>query len=587
MLYTTLVGLAERLAATPKRLEKAAILAAFLKELPADDLEPALLLLQGRVFPEWDSREVGMAARLCIRALATATGFPEQDIESRWRAMGDLGDVAAELAGRKRQAALFRQELTVGKVLASLRKIATLEGEGTVGHKVKLAAELLGSASPSEARALARAILGELRAGLGEGTLRDAIAWAYLGDPLGLRYDPAKNELQFDKADRAAYDKAMAAVQAAYEVANDLAAVARLAKERGLEGLAAVPLQPGRPVKAMLYAKADGITDGFETVGRPAALEYKYDGFRMQIHLMDGDARIFTRRLEDVTIQFPDVVELVRSSVHARTAILEAEAVGVDIHGKYLPFQQVSQRIKRKHDIPAMARQFPVEVNLFDLLSLNGERLLDRPFQLRRQLLQDILTPVHGRIVLATQKVTADDTEAEAFYRESLAAGNEGIMMKSLTAAYQPGARVGTGVKVKPVMESLDVVIVGAEWGEGKRAHWLSSFTLAVRDPERGFLEIGRMGTGVKEKEEEGTSFAELTELLKPHILSERGREVTLKPAIVIEVKYEELQASPTYGSGYALRFPRFVRLRDDRAPDECSTLEDVKRLAMHQRGRS
>jgi DNA ligase-1 len=588
MLYKTLVGLAEKLAATPKRLAKTELLAAFLKGLPIAELEPALLLLQGRVFPEWDSREVGMAARLAIRALAAATGFPEPHIEDRWRALGDLGDVAAELAGKKRQATLFQQELTVEKVLASLRKIATAEGEGTVNNKISLAAELLSNASAAEARSLMRAIIGELRAGLGEGTLRDAITWAFFGDSIGLAYDAKKNELAFGEGfDRKSYDAIAVAVQSAYEIANDLAAVAKLAKEHGIAGLRSVPLHPGRPIKAMLYIKATDLKDAFETVGRPAALEYKYDGFRMQIHLWDGKLSIYTRRLEDVTAQFPDVAEAVKASVHARTAIIEAEAVGVDAQGRHLPFQQVSQRIKRKHDIAAMARQFPVEVNLFDILFLNGERLLDKPFSVRRQLLQDIVTPRPLRLVLAAQKITADDAEAEAFYKESLAAGNEGIMMKSLAARYEPGARVGTGVKVKPVMESLDVVIVAAEWGEGKRAHWLSSFTLAIRDPDGGFREIGRMGTGVKEKEEEGTSFAEITELLRPHILGEQGREVRLKPAIVIEVKYEEIQASPTYDSGFALRFPRFVRLREDRSPDECSTTADVKRLYAHQRGRN
>jgi DNA ligase-1 len=337
----------------------------------------------------------------------------------------------------------------------------------------------------------------------------------------------------------------------------------------------------------MLYQKARDIADAFETVGKPAAFEYKYDGFRMQIHKTGGVIRIFTRNLEEVTTQFPDVVTLIKTNVAGDDFILDAEAIGWNTTTqKFAPFQEISQRIKRKHGIAAMANELPVIVVIFDILAHNGRSLLATPYAERRALLEQVITRRDG-IGLSEQIITDDETAAQRFYHTSLEKGNEGIMAKKLDAGYQPGARVGSGVKIKPVMETLDVAIVGAEWGEGKRGKWLASFTVAVRDPATGELvQLGHVGTGIKEKEDEGLSFGQLTELLLPHVISEDGRAVKVTPTLVIEIAYEEIQASPSYSSGYALRFPRFVRLRSDRGLMDISTTEDVERLYRQQRGR-
>lgn len=588
MLYGELVGVYERLEATSKRLEKTFLLSEFLKTVQSAELEQVLLLVQGKVFPDWDQRVIGMDVKLLLKALSRATGAPAEKIEELWKNSGDLGTVAAELTKKKTQVTLFSQPLTVKKVFENLQKLAELEGAGTVDRKIQLASELLTSATSQEAKYILRSILGELRVGLGEGTVRDAIVWAFFGDKAGVKYDKSSNELAISDEERKIYDGYVTLLQEAYDVANDFAQVARIAKEKGETGLQNISLMPGKPVKVMLFQKAKDIEDAFSIVGKPAALEFKYDGFRLQIHKKAGKITLFTRRLENVTLQFPDVVQRISKHVIGDEFIIDAEAVGVDVQTKkYLPFQNISQRIKRKYDIEETASKFPVEVNVFDALFHNGHSLLKVPFAERRKILEKNVAKVDFQIKLSEQITTDDVDEAEKFYKASLAAGNEGIMMKNLQGIYKPGSRVGFGVKVKPTMDTLEVVIVGAEWGEGKRGQWLASFIVAVKDPEtNSFVEIGRVGTGIKEKEEEGVSFAQLTQLLMPLIVEEKGREVKVRPEIVIEVDYEEIQKSPTYSSGFALRFPRLVKLREDRSADDVNTTLDLLKLFENQRGR-
>ncbi len=588
MQYRALVGVYGQLEKTAKRLEKTSLLSQFLAAVPDNELDHVLLLLQGRIFPQWDSREVGMSTQLLLKAIAVSTGLSQEKVEADWATSGDLGVTAATFIGKKTQATLFSQELTTKKVFDNLLKLATQEGEGTVDKKVKLLAELLTSATPEEAKYLVRTILAELRIGLGEGTIRDSIVWAAFGTQLGITYDAEKNDIVFPDDNREPYAATVTAVQEAIDIANDFGLVAAALRKGGLGALSSITLEPGRPVKVMMYQKAVDIPDAFATVGTPAAAEYKYDGFLIQVHKKAGVITLFTRRLENVTAQFPDVVQRIASNIAGEDFIIEAEAVGIDrATGKYRPFQSISQRIKRKYDIAQLAGEFPVELNVFDVLYYAGTSHLKTPFGERRKIVESIVKPEQGIITPAKQAIVSTPEEADAFYRQSLAAGNEGIMMKNLGAVYKPGSRVGYGMKIKPVMEPLDVVIVGAEKGEGKRSAWFASFIVAVRDSDTGeYVEIGRVGTGLKEKEEEGVSFQKLTDLLVPLILQDSGREIKVKPFVVIEVNYEEIQASPSYSSGFALRFPRFMKLREDRSPEEISTLEDVKALYDTQRGR-
>ncbi len=587
--YSLLVKAYEELESTSKRMEKTGILIMFFREHLSDleEFDKLVLLLQGRVFAPWDERKVGMASQLVLKSISMATGVSIPRLESSWKESGDLGEVVAHLASKGRQSTLFSRHLTVRKVFDNLRNASGLSGKGTVSKKVQLVTELLTSATPAEAKYVVRTVLEDLRVGIGEGIIRDAIAWAAL---FGDRMSFEGGRLLFDSEEAKAsagseLAQASELVQEAYDRTNDMVEVARIALKKGKQGLREVSIRVGKPVKVMLYPKASSVEDAFNTVGRPAAIEFKYDGFRIQVHKEGEKIRLFTRRLEEVTEQFPDVVSAVKSNISAKTCILDGEAVGFDPKsGKYLPFQSISQRIRRKYDIASMAKRFPVEYVVFDLIHIDGKDITRIQFKDRRKKILKILNPVHQAIVPAKQLITGDDEEAGRFYQEALDAQEEGVMFKSLSSAYKPGARVGYGIKLKPVMESLDLVIIGAEWGEGKRANWLTSFTLACRNEDGSFLEIGKVGTGLKEKDEEGLSFNQVTELLRPYIHKEKGREVAINPAVVLEINYEEIQKSPTYASGYALRFPRVVRLRDDKGPDDASSIKQVEELYEGQR---
>jgi len=585
MKYSELASIYEALEKTSKRLEKTYIISQFLKKTKEDDIDKVVLMLQGRLFPLWDETKIGVSDRLVIKAISVATGSAPEKVEEEWKKLGDLGMVAEKLVQKKSQATLFSKELTAEKVFDNLRKLPGQEGAGSVDQKVKMIAELLSSAKPLEARYVVRAVLEDLRVGVGTGSIRDAIVWAFFGNKVNINYDDKEKTINPDN--REEYKRLVEAVQHAFDLKADYGEVAKMIIKSGEKSLGELVLEPGTPINVMLYQKAKGLAEAFETVGKPCALEYKYDGFRMQIHKKagkDGKIKIFTRRLDEVTRQFPEVVEFVKKFVDGKEFILDSEAVGYEPKtGKYLAFQSISQRIRRKYDIEKMAKEFPVEVNVFDIIQYEGKSLLKEPFINRRKILERIITPHAKKLVIAKQIITEDLKEAEEFYKEALKVGEEGVMAKNLQGIYKPGSRVGYGVKVKPVMESLDLVIVGAEWGTGKRSGWLTSFVLACRQADK-FLEMGKVGTGIKELEEEGVSFEELTNLLKPLIISEQGKEVRLKPKIIIEVNYEEIQKSPTYGSGYALRFPRFVRLREDKALSDVSELKLVEDLYSQQK---
>ncbi|MEK6983387.1 MAG: ATP-dependent DNA ligase [Nanoarchaeota archaeon] len=580
MEYSKLVDVYEQLNKTTKRLEKTFIISEFLKEVSVDEMEHVMLLLEGRIFPNYDAREIGVASRLMLKSLNVATGISIDKIEKEWKKQGDLGLVAEALVKTKKQITLYSTKLTVKKIFDNLRKLAELEGEGTVERKTQLIAELLTSAKPVESKYIVKTILGEMRIGVGEGAMRDAIVWAFFWGEIGVKYTKEENDIQVE--DREVYNKYLDAVQNAYDVTNEFAEVAKTAKLKGLEGLESIGMKVGIPIQVMLALKVDTIEEAFDTVGKPAAIEFKYDGFRIQSHKNGkGEIKLFTRRLEDITKQFPDVVEFMKNNIKGKSFIIDSEAVGYNKKtGKYLPFQSISQRIKRKYDIDKMSEEFPVELNVFDIIYYEGKNLINDGFEKRRRLLGKIVKQEPKKIVLAKNKIVSEKREVEKFFKEAIDAGNEGLMFKALNAPYKPGARVGYMIKFKHIMETLDLVIVGSEWGEGKRAKWLSSYTIACLDENNNFVEVGKASTGLKEKKEEGLSFEEMTKTLKPLIVSEKGKEVKVKPRIVIEVGYEEIQKSPTYKSGYALRFPRVISLRTmDKGSHDASTLDYVKKL--------
>ncbi len=555
MLYSELARTYEKLETTPAKKEKTSIVAGLLKK-SGEDLERVVYLLTGSVFPVWEKKEIGVAGNLMIRAISLATGFPEGEVAGKFRETGDLGKTAEFCVSGKKQRSLVKRDLTVASVFDTLRKVCVQEGPGSVDRKISLVASLLSSASPLEARYITRTVLEDLRIGVAEGILRDAISQAFsVGASL---------------------------VENAWYLNPNYAEIARIARDSGEEGLKKVGLEFGRPVAVLLAEKAGSLKEALRAY-KNFAVETKYDGLRMVIQKSGGRVWIFTRRLEDVTAQFPDVRELALKSL-PDGVVVDGECVAVEGE-RPLPFQVLSQRIQRKHGIGKMAEKIPVRVFLFDLIYREG-LLFDRPLSERRDILEEIVSESEN-FRLAEHLRNPDERRAEEFYRASVSSGNEGVMVKNLDSGYHPGRRVGYWLKVKPVMENLDLVIIGAEYGTGKRAGAFSSFILGCRDPDTGeFLECGMVGTGIKEKSEEGLSFTDLTEMLKPLVESEEGKRVRVRPEVVVEVAYEEIQRSPHYSSGYALRFPRFVRLRPDKSPEEADTAERIERLFRLQRGR-
>ncbi|MBX4196353.1 ATP-dependent DNA ligase [Candidatus Pacearchaeota archaeon] len=556
MLYAEFVDIYEALSKTSKRLEKEKILANFLRKLKDKDDPQWIYLLQGRVVPEYDSREFGISRQLAMKAIHAGLGVSESEIHKQFNKIGDIGEIAEMFVSKKKQSSLFSSKLQVSKVFDNLSKLMTIEGKGTVERKLAYVSELLGQASGLEAKYIVRTLLSDLRVGVAEGILRDSLAEAF--------FPQEKKEM----AD---------IIEAVYDLVNDLAILFEAAS-KGKKALEKVEIVPGRPVKVMLPVKVNAIGEAFEICGKPAALEHKYDGFRMMINKNGKEISLFTRKLENVTKQFPDAVKAVQSHVKGESFILDCEAVGYDaVTKKYKPFEAISQRIKRKYDIDALIKKLPVELNIFDVLYYNGKSLIDMHFIERRKLLEKIIS--HEKLVIrpSFQIITDSEAKAKEFYEHALEIGEEGIMVKKLDAPYRQGRRVGYIVKLKPLVADLDLVIVGAEYGSGKRGGWLTSYIVACRKNGE-FVEVGKVSSGLKEKEEEGTSYDAMTKLLKPLITETKGNYVKVSPKIVVSVTYQNIQRSPSYSSGYAMRFPRISHYRPDRKPHDIATIHDIEK---------
>jgi DNA ligase 1 len=550
MKYKKLCELYKKVSSTTKRLEKTDILSEYLKELNNPEL--AYLLL-GRVFPDYDQRELGISQQILVKAISKSFGIKTTDVMNEFKRLGDLGDVAEFLIEKRNQSFLFNTELSVEKVFQNLQKIACLEGKGAIEKKISLISELYSLASPLESKYLSRTILGNLRIGISTPTIIDAFAKAFLNGR----------------------DKEL--IQEKYDLSNDLAEIFSASK-KGKGELEKIHIVPGKPLNVMLAVKATTIQEAFEVCGKPAAIEQKYDGFRMLINKdSEGKISLFTRKLEDVTKQFPDVVERVESNIKGKSFILDSEIVGFDKKTKkYLPFEAISQRIRRKYEIERLVDELPVEINIFDCLSFEGKDLIKKPFIERRKVVEKIIKEEKLKIRPAVQIITDNEEVANKFFQEALELGEEGIMIKTLNASYKQGRRVGYMCKLKPIANDLDLVITGAEYGTGKRGGALTSFFVACRKGDE-LLEIGRVSSGLKEKEEEGLTYDQMTEILLPLVESEDKNIVQLSPKVVVMVTYQNIQPSTAYSSGFALRFPRIVRYRPDRSWRDIASLEEIR----------
>ncbi|MEA1944518.1 MAG: ATP-dependent DNA ligase [Euryarchaeota archaeon] len=517
---------------------------------PDTELSIVSRFIMGRIFPEWSAVELGVGPSLLYESISRASGLSERQIKQLVRETGDVGE-AAKIALEKKTAKLQRTfldftgggeaHLAIANVFERMLSIAHASGKGSQQTKIKHLQYLFSTASPNESRYLARLVLKELRIGVGEGIVRDAIAQTFEED--------------------------VGAVERAYMLINDLGEVAVTASHHDLSS---VNIRIGRPIKMMLAQLGS-----FDDITEVYAIEWKFDGARVQIH-KDGDhVRIFSRRLEDVTNSLPDVVKLVKSQITADQVILDGEVVAIGHDGKPLAFQEILKRFRRKYDISAMVQKIPLYLNLFDIVYLDGVSLIDCELHDRREKLNAIVQS-HEHFRVAEQACTDDPDVVHTIYQNALDAGHEGVMLKNPDSLYSPGKRGKNWLKIKPIMETLDLVVVGADWGEGRRANLIGSYLLACYDPDTSeFLEIGKVGTGITDEQ-----LSELTELFSQYIISEDGKTIELQPAIVFEIAYEEIQKSPHYASGYALRFPRLVRVRFDKTPEDADSIERVGMLA-------
>lgn len=562
--YSILADNYEKLESISSKLAKTDILADLFKKTPTEDLPKLVLLVQGIVFPHFSGNELGIATQMMIKAISKASGFKEKEIEDKFKKTGDLGIVAEEVVKSKKQSTLLKKKLTIDFIFTNLQELAFITGAGSQEKKLKLIAELLVSAKPKEARYIVRTTLGELRVGTAEGIIRDAIVKAFLFE---------------EKMSKEKKKELTEVVDYAYNVFSDFGEIAKIAKEKGLARLKKAKIRLGNPIQVMLGEKAESIKEIVDEFGKVAA-EYKYDGMRAQIHKNGDEIWIFTRRLEDVKKQFPDLEELCKKGLKARECIVEGEVLGINKKtGEPLPFQSLSQRIQRKYDIVEISKEIPIQMNLFDVIYLDGEMLVEKEFSERRKILEEIVKIIPKKFQIAKEIVSDDISKLDKFYKEALNAKQEGLFLKVLDSQYVFGRHVGGWYKIKPIMETLDLAIIGATWGEGTRAKWLSSYVVAIRDPSTGkFLECGMMGTGLTEEE-----YETMTKTLQSLITKSEGRAVEIKPKIVVEVAYQEIQKSPNYASGFALRFPRLVRIRPDKGTDDVDSIERLESLFKSQ----
>jgi DNA ligase-1 len=552
MEYSKLADTYQQLESTQKNHEKRDILAELFNE-SGEELPRLVLLCLGKPYPDWKNAEIGISSNMMVEIVSQATGHSEERVEELWKEKGDLGSAAEELVKNKKQQRLMAGNLTVEKVIDRIRKVCDMEKQAMSqsvdqGKKKSEIADLISSADPLEARYVTRTVLRTLRLGVAEGTVRDALDHAFLDG---------------ENAEE---------IQRAYNMTNDFEKVAEASRD-GVDALRELEMELFRPIKSMLAKKVETLEEGFEEVGEPAAIDYKYDGMRAQIHIRGDEVKVFTRRLENVTEQFPDVVEAVKKHMDLEEGVIDAEIVAYDpeTHDT-IPFQKLSKRIRRKYEIQKLKEEIPVEVRPFDLLH-DGEPLIEEPYQERWEKLNRVIEEEDFELRPVDHATTSDREEVHELQHEALEDGHEGIMMKNLEAEYKPGNRVGYMVKLKPTMETLDLAVIGAKWSEGRRSDWLGRLYLGCYDEENDeYLEVGKMATGLTDEQ-----FQKITEKLEPLITSEDGRKVEVRPEVILEVEYEEIQESPNYTSGYALRFPRMKAFRDDK--EEADSLEKVKSL--------
>ena len=573
------------------RTQLTLIMVRLLKSTPADVIDKVVYMIQGKLGPDWkDIPELGVGEKLLAKAIAVAYKRPENEVDKLYKKIGDLGRVAEILASqyqskRRKSAGLAafmdieEKELTVGYVYESLLRVAYAQGEGSRDLKLRILAGLLADAKPVEAKYIVRFVEGRIRVGVGDATVLDALAVAYGGGA-----------------------HARQIIERAYNLRADLGYIARLVASEGVDALSDIHPEVGVPIRPMLAERGRDPVEILRKVGGKALVEYKYDGERAQIHKKRDEVTIFSRRLENITRMYPDVVDMVRKHVKAEKVILEGEIVAIDPDTMELrPFQDLMHR-KRKHDIYKIMKEVPVSVFLFEILYLEGEDLTVKTLPERRKRLEAVIEP-GDTFTLAQSMVTDNPEVLWNFFLKAIEDGAEGLMIKAIhrESYYVAGVRGWLWVKLKKdykseMVDTVDLVVVGAFYGKGKRGGKLSSLLMAAYNPENDvFRTVCKVATGFTDEELE-----KMQDMLKEHIIphkhprveSRMEPDVWLEPAIVAEILGAELTLSPLHtcclnrvrqGVGISIRFPRFIRWRPDKSPEDATTEDELYEMYVRQ----
>jgi len=574
--YAVIADAYERIEATTKRLEMTDLFVELLKNTPEDAIARVVYLTQGKIYPDFVDLEIGVAEKLAMKALARASGIGESEIEENLKKSGDIGKTAQGCIAKKKQATFFQKTLTVQRVYETLDKMAKTTGSGAVDTKMSLLAGLLADASPKEAKFLMRTVTGNLRLGIADMTVLDALAIAYGG---------GKEAREF--------------VERAYNISSDLGRVANVIAEQGLEGIKKFQVVVFKPIRPMLAERLSSPEEILDKLGGKCVAEYKYDGERMQAHKKGNEVALYSRRLEDITSQYPDAVELIKEHVKAKEAILEGECVAVNLETDELrPFQELMHR-RRKYGIEQAMEQYPVSLFMFEALYINGEDLTLDAYPVRRKTLEDALKE-SSRAAVTKNIVTGKVKELEAFFEEAIADGCEGLICKAIgkDSVYQAGARGWLWIKYKrdyksEMTDTIDLVVVGAFYGRGKRAGTYGTLLLSAYNAETDTFEtVTKCGTGFTDKD-----LANFPEILDKHVVPRKHSrvqsmleaDVWFEPKVVLEVLGAEITLSPIHtcamdsirkGSGLAIRFPRFTgNYRVDKAAEDATTAVELVKM--------
>ena len=576
MEFSIIAKTLENMEGTTKRLELTDFLVGLFKETSQDLLPKIVYLIQGKIRPDFEGIELGMAEKLAIRSLSKSSGTPVKKIQETYQDDGDLGHAAEKILRLKKQTTFVNETITVERVYETFFKIAKMEGKGSQDMKIKYISSLLNDATPMDGKFILKILLGTLRLGVADNTIIDALTIAFTGSK--------------EKRHQ---------IENAYNVSSDLGKVAHVISKEGIDGVEKFQISVFNPVRPMLADRVKSESEALEKMGEKFAAEYKLDGERVQVHLKNKQVILFSRRLENITKFYPDIVENISKSLKTREAILEAEAVAVNENtGEFLPFQELMHR-RRKYNLDRAVSEIPITLNFFDVLYFDGKNCLDLSYEERRKNLEEIVAEDKFAKLVPMVTVTAD-SEIEDFLENSINSGCEGLMLKSLEGQYRAGMRGSNWLKLKreyrnELGDSLDLVVIGAFFGRGRRTGRYGTLLVATYNDENDtFSSICKVGTGFTDE-----NLDQLYQILSNKVTLKKNQkidsgiesDVWFDPELVIEVVASEITLSPIHktatniirkGSGLALRFPKFTgKIRLEKSAEDASTDREI--VALYQ----